>query len=59
MALDSTTGEVIAVGRDEKSAGFTERYGKWDSVEGAFNFWGERLKLFLDQARSGAAATKK
>jgi hypothetical protein len=59
MALDSMTGEVIAVGRDEKSAGFTERYGKWDSVEGAFNFLGERLKLFLDQARSGAAATKK
>jgi hypothetical protein len=59
MALDSMTGEVIAVAKDEKSAGFTERYGKWDSVEGAFKFWGERLKLFLDQARSGAAAPKK
>lgn len=32
MALDSMTGEVIAVARDHKSAGFTERYGKWDSV---------------------------
>ena len=58
MALDSMTGEVIGVAQDERSAGFTERYGKWDSVEGAFNFWGERLKLFLDQARSGAAGTK-
>lgn len=59
MALDSMTGEIIAVAKDEKSAGFTERYGKWDSVEGAFNFWGERLKLFLDQARGAAAEGEK
>jgi len=59
MALDSATGDVIAVARDEKSAGFTERYGKWDSVEGAFKFWGERLKLFLDQARGAAAEGEK
>jgi hypothetical protein len=55
MALDSMTGEVIAAARDQKSAGFTERYGKWDSVEGAFKFWGERLKLFMDQAKGAAA----
>lgn len=55
MARDSATGEVIAVARDAKSAGFTERYGKWDSVEGAFKFWGERLKLFLDQSKGAAA----
>ncbi len=59
MALDSMTGEVIAVARDQKSAGFTERYGKWDSVEGAFKFWGERLKLFMDQTRNAAAGAKK
>lgn len=58
MALDSTTGEVISVAQDDKSAGFTERYGKWDSVDGAFKFWGERLKLFLDQAESTAAESK-
>jgi hypothetical protein len=58
MALDSTTGEVIAVAQDDKSAGFTERYGKWDSVDGAFEFWGKRLKLFLDQAESTAAESK-
>jgi len=58
MALDSMTGEVIAVAQDQKSAGFTERYGKWDSVEGAFKFWGERLKLFMDQTRNTAAGAK-
>lgn len=58
MALDSMTGDVIAVARDEKSAGFTKRYGKWNSVEEAFKFWGERLKLFMDQVKSGAAEVK-
>jgi len=58
MALDSLTGEVIAVAKDEKSAGFTKRYGKLHSVEEAFQFWGERLKLFLDQARSAAGESK-
>lgn len=59
MALDSMTGEVIAAARDRKSAGFTERYGKWDSVEGAFKFWGERLKRFLDEAKGAAAEREK
>jgi len=58
MAIDSMTGEVIAVARDEKSAGFTERYGKWDSVEGAFKFWGERLRKFLDETKSATGGTK-
>jgi hypothetical protein len=50
MALDSTTNDVIAVGQDERSAGFTERFSKWGSAEDAFKFWGERIKLFMDQA---------
>ena len=50
MAMDSMTNDVIAVAQDEKSAGFTERFSKWGSAEDAFKFWGERLKLFLDQA---------
>lgn len=58
MALDSMTGEVLAVAQDQKSAGFKERYGKWDSVESAFKFWGERMRLFLDQAKSAAVETK-
>jgi hypothetical protein len=50
MAIDSMTGNVIAVAQDKKTAGFTERFSKWGSAEDAFKFWGERLKLFLDQA---------
>jgi hypothetical protein len=50
MAMDSTTGDVIAVAQDKRSAGFGERFSKWGSAEDAFKFWGERLKLFLDQA---------
>jgi hypothetical protein len=51
MALDSTTNEVIAVAKDDRTAGFTERFSKWGSAEEAFKFWAERLKLFLDQVR--------
>jgi hypothetical protein len=50
MALDSLTNDVIAVAQDERSAGFSERFSKWGSAEDAFKFWGERIKLFLDQA---------
>ena len=50
MALDSMTNDVIAVAQDERSAGFTERFTKWGSAEEAFEYWGERLKLFLDNA---------
>jgi hypothetical protein len=50
MAVDSSTDDVIAVAQDEKSAGFTERFSKWGSADDAFRFWGERIKLFLDQA---------
>lgn len=51
MALDTQTNEVIAAAKDERSAGFTERFTKWGSAEDAFKFWAERIKLFLDQAR--------
>ena len=42
MFMDSVSGEVIAAGYDEYSAGFTERFSKWGSVEDAFSYWGER-----------------
>jgi len=51
MALDSMTNEVIAVGQDDKKAGFDERFSKWGSAEEAFGFWAEKIKLFLDNAR--------
>ena len=50
MAIDSMSGDVIAVAQDKKTAGFSERFSKWGSAEDAFKFWGERIKLFLDQA---------
>jgi hypothetical protein len=43
MVLDSMTNEVLGSGEDHMSAGFTERFTKWGSVEEAFEFWGERL----------------
>lgn len=43
MVLDSMTNEVLACGHDKKTAEFDERFGKWDSVNEAFIFWG---KLF-------------
>jgi hypothetical protein len=50
MALDSETNDVIGVARDDRTAGFTERFTKWGSAEDAFAFWAGRAKLFLDQA---------
>jgi hypothetical protein len=54
MAIDSMSNEVIGAAKDERSAGFTDRYTKWGSVEEAFKFWGERVKLFLDSAHGVA-----
>ncbi len=42
MALDSMTGEVLGVMYDEYSAGFSERFTKWGSVEEAFTYWAQR-----------------
>lgn len=52
MALDSTTGEVIAAARDQKTAEFADRFSKWDSANDAFKFWGERIKMILDSFHS-------
>jgi hypothetical protein len=52
MALDSMTNDVIAVAHDERTAGFTERFTKWGSAEDAFKYWGEKVKKYLDDARS-------
>jgi len=49
-AIDSMSGDVIAVAQDERTAGFTERFPKWGDVEDAFKFWGEGLELFMVQA---------
>jgi hypothetical protein len=49
-ALDSMTNEVIAVARDEQTAGFTERFSKLGSAKDAFKFWAERIRIFMDES---------
>ncbi len=50
LAFDSMTDQVIVAARDERSAGFTERYSKWGSAGEAFKFWADRIKKALDEA---------
>lgn len=52
LVIDSKTNQVIAAARDERSAGFTDRYTKWGSAEEAFKFWGERIAKSLDAAKA-------
>jgi len=52
MILDAQTNTVIAVAKDEKTAGFTERFSKWGSAEEAFTYWADRLVQFLVNARA-------
>ena len=50
MAIDSMSNMVIAVAQDEQTAGFTERFSRYGSAEGAFEFWAKRMRMFMDQA---------
>ena len=52
LVFDSKTNQVIVAARDERSAGFTDRYTKWGSAEEAFKFWGERIAKSLDAAKA-------
>ena len=47
------TNEVIAAGYADYSAGFTERFSKWGSVEAAFKHWGERMVQTLEDLKRG------
>ena len=53
MLLDSLTNEVLAVGYIEYTAGFTERFTKWGSVEDAFKYWGEKGAEAIETLRAG------
>lgn len=53
MILDSLTNDVIAAGYLEYTAGFTERFTKWGSVEEAFEFWAETGLKALDVLQVG------
>ncbi len=50
LVFDSMTHQVIVAARDERSAGFTDRYTKWGSAEEAFKFWAERIKTIMEEA---------
>ncbi|HME41701.1 MAG TPA: DUF3313 domain-containing protein [Syntrophorhabdales bacterium] len=49
--LDTTTNEPIAAAVDEQSAGFTDRFSKWESAEEAFKYWAQRIVGFIDNTR--------
>jgi hypothetical protein len=51
LTLDSQTNEVIAAAYDEYTAGFTERFTKWGSVDDAFKYWGERVVDFAENVK--------
>ena len=54
MVLDTSTNEVIAVAKDKRSAGFTERFSAWGSAEEAFKFWAGRIRTFFDNVHGGS-----
>ena len=47
--LDSMTNERIAAAIDTRPGGKLEGMSKWKAVEGAFQFWAERLRKWLDE----------
>ena len=49
MVFDSITQDVIAAAKDKRTIGLKEKFTKWGSAEDAFQFWAERLKLFMDK----------
>lgn len=51
MALDSMTNDVVVVAVDERSAGYTERFTTLGAAKGAFKFWAERIRKFLDDTQ--------
>ena len=44
------TNEVIAVAKDQQTAGYFKRFSKLGSAKEAFKYWAERIKTFLDEA---------
>jgi hypothetical protein len=54
MAMDSTTGDVIAIAIDERTAGFTERFTSLGAAKDAFKAWAERIRAALDSIQPPA-----
>jgi hypothetical protein len=49
LIFDSMTQDVIAADKDRRTIGQKEKFTKWGSAEDAFQFWAERLRLFMDK----------
>jgi len=49
LVFDSSTHNLIAVAKDKRTIGLKEKFTKWGSAEDAFQFWAERLRLFMDK----------
>jgi len=52
MVLDSLTSEVIIAAVDERFAGYTERFTTLGAAKGAFKFWAERIRKFMDETQT-------
>jgi len=52
LFIDSTTNEVLAAGTDTYTAGYTERFTKWGSVEDAFKYWAGRGVKSLENLKA-------
>jgi hypothetical protein len=52
IVFDSMTQEVVAAAKDDKAIGLKEKFTRWGSAEDAFKYWADRLRAFLDLARS-------
>jgi hypothetical protein len=52
MCIDSMSSEIICAGHDEYTAGFTERFTKWGSVDDAFTYWAKRGVRALDNLKA-------
>ena len=52
LCIDSVSNEIICAGHDEYTAGFTERFTKWGSVEDAFTYWAKRGVKALDNMKA-------
>ncbi len=51
MALDSLSGEIVALAVDRQKAAFESRFSKWGAAGDAFTFWSKRIVSFLDGVR--------
>ena len=55
VVFDSMTQDVISAAKDKRTFGLKEKFTRWGSAEDAFQFWAERIKLFMDRVHGRTA----